>query len=143
MPDDEPLDDLRAVAMTAGAAAARVVETVLRDAQNRAQQTAQRLEQATVDAQRRQTAHQALAGMNIQTPTTDNAPAQLPYDSPERRAAADQALRAAGVPDEARHAKTTADLLNGTNPQLAARSGTAAQTRPGRPSKTPERERGR
>lgn len=142
MPDDEPLDDLRAVAMTAGAAAARVVETVVRDAQNRAQQTAQH-QQATVDAQRRQAAQQALSAVNLPAPSIDKVSGQLPYDSPERRAAADETLRAAGVPDEARQAKTTADLLNGTDPQLAARSGTAAQARPGRPATTPQRERGR
>jgi hypothetical protein len=38
MPDDEPLEDLRAVGMTAAAAAARVVETLVRDAQNRARE---------------------------------------------------------------------------------------------------------
>lgn len=95
MPDDEPLDDLRAIAMTAGAAAARVVETVVRDAQNRAQQTAQ---QAMVDAHGRQATHRALSAVNTDAPTTDNPSAQLPYDSPARRAALDQAMRAAGVP---------------------------------------------
>jgi len=74
MPDDEPLDDLRAVAMTAGAAAARVVETVVRDAQNRAQQPAHQ-QQTWADAQRRQAAaHTALATGQTLTVT--------PHDSP-------------------------------------------------------------
>lgn len=36
--DDEPLDDLRAAAMTGGAAAARVAEILARDLQTRTQQ---------------------------------------------------------------------------------------------------------
>lgn len=137
--DDEPLDDVRAVAMTAGAAAARVVETVVRDAQNRARET----QEARSELQLRQSASEALAGVRPQTPATGTVAAELPYDSPERRAAADQAMRVAGVPDEARQARMTADLLNGTDPQLAASAGSKGKANSTRPAKTLERERGR
>lgn len=66
-----------------------------------------------------------------------------PYDSHERRAATDQAMRAAGVPDEVRHAATTADLLNGVDPQRAASAGTTRKTQTKPSSKAPERARSR
>lgn len=111
--EDEPLDDLRAVGMTAGVTAARVIETVARDAQQRTQQ---QREEAVQAAPRQAATQAALAVVPAQ-------PEAQRYDSPERRQAADQAMRVAGVPDEARQARNISDLMNGTDPALAASSG--------------------
>jgi hypothetical protein len=54
------------------------------------------------------------------------------YDTSARRAGADREMAAAGVPDDARHARTTADLLNGTDPQRAAGAGSKTKARPNR-----------
>lgn len=129
--DDEPLDDLRAVGMTAGVTAARVIETVARDAQQRAQQQREAAVQA---AQRQATTQAALAAVQ---------PQGQRYDSPERRQAADQAMRAAGVPDEARHARNISDLMNGTDPALAASSGRPIKAAAKPQTKAPTRERTR
>jgi hypothetical protein len=117
MPDDEPLDDARAVAMAAAAAAAKIVETTARAAQDRR------------NSQQQQ-----------QQPTAEPVAA---YDSPERRQAADVTMRAAGVQDEPRNARITSDLLNGADPAAAAASGKATKARPARPSKVPEQVRSR
>ena len=53
MPDDEPLDDARQVAMATAAAAARVVETIAREARDQAAQHRATLERAQ-DQQRAQ-----------------------------------------------------------------------------------------
>src|SRR4051812_7365176 len=130
MADDEPLDDARAVAMTTGAAAARVVETLAREGQHAAAQRRGTLERA----QDQQRAQQMLAGLNRRmggSPTS--------YDSPEQRQARDADRQAAGVPAEGRKARATADLMNGTDPTQAAAKGqttvkakTASTVQPGR-----------
>ena len=120
--NDEPLDDLRAVGMTAAAAAARVAETVLRDQQQKAQQAQQQ------EIQRRE----AVSSVATLQPV---------YDSPHRRAEADAGMKSAGVADEVRQAKSTADLLNGANPQYAAAGGSKASPQGGAPVKLPEKQR--
>lgn len=105
--EDEPLDDLRAAAMTGGAAAARVVEIVVRDQQAKGQQRQ--------DEQRRH-GEAAVRGVRVDTTTT---PTTYDVQRPQR----DEAMRTAGVPDQARQARTTADLMNGADPAEAARSG--------------------
>ena len=207
MADDEPLDDLRAVAMTAGAAVARVVETVARAAQ---QQT-EAAQRAHEDAVRRQQAQAAVEGLQPGESSTrpggmsatvtreqqrqreqseldtarewarDSAPDVLGryemdygyYDTAGGRDAAqrglireweqatgepaatagaswddtrgerDAAMAKAGVPEEARQARTTSDLLNGTDPQLAASAGFAKTGRWVHTRTPPGRERGR
>lgn len=231
--NDEPLDDLRAVSMTAAAAAARVVETVVRDQQRRAEdarrfgpQAGQQVrDQANPninpnwlqDHQAHVGRLEASVGTELTPPSDqvravmdriargehraqvdelvgdmlDRSPGELfeahpaarevvsravadtivdpqsasadptldqmkgrylrgygmmteqPYDSHERRAATDQAMRAAGVPDEVRHAATTADLLNGVDPQQAASAGTTRKTQTKPSTKAPERARSR
>lgn len=212
--NDEPIDDLRAVGMTAGAAAARIAETVIRDQQNRAVQRHQdravvtrppardqaaaerryqeqvaklesrlgpdvkrdelgpdvernELEQArqwatperrtaydhevmgsdSIDG-RQQADHQLLREWKAATaehsplddvPLLDRKDSHYDADRPAR----DNAMREHGVPDDVRHAFTTADKLNGTNPQLAAAAGSKTKARPGRTNPAPERERGR
>jgi hypothetical protein len=65
------------------------------------------------------------------------------YDSPARRAEADREMADAGVPDEVRHARSTSDLLNGSDPKLAAQSGSKAKAQPVRKPRQHGRERGR
>ena len=65
------------------------------------------------------------------------------YDSPDARAARHDAVEAAGVPLEPRQAKVTADLLNGTDPAGAAKSGSKQQTQRARTQRAPQRKRGR
>lgn len=192
MPDDEPLDDVRGVATAAAAAAARVAETVAREASDhRARQ------QATLDrAQDQRRAQQALAQVGSryegttrnQPVTAPRGPSELeqaqkwasperlqahyydregcdstqgkqsvdaglvrewkaataPYDSPDRRAAADRVREAAGVPAEARQVRATADLMNGTDPRTAAQGRPAKTTaKPPAPVVTREAARGR
>lgn len=110
MPDDEPLDDARQVAMAAATAAARVAETVAREARD---QTA-RHRASFERAQDQQRAQDALSGLT------------KVYDTAEARASRDGAREAAGVPADARQVRATADLMNGTNPALAAAQGKAA-----------------
>jgi hypothetical protein len=110
MPDDEPLDDVRAVATAGAAAAARIVETAARAGQDRRER---------------------------QTPT------ERPYDSPERRQQTDAAMRTAQVPDEPRTARSTADLMNGADPQTAAAAGTKTRARAPRKQAAPEQVRSR
>lgn len=174
MAEDEPLDDARQVAMATAAAAARVVETVAREARDQAAQHRTTLERSH-DQQR---AQDTLAGLGVRldaphvgerqreqqqrlddlraaekwaTPDrlqdyrrdvrgSDSAEGRQgadhrlvaewkagtkPYDSADRRQAADQVREAAGVPVEARQVRATADLMNGTDPTKAA-----AQTQP-------------
>ncbi len=61
MPEDEPLDDVRQVAMAAAAAAARVIETMAREARDQASQHRVTLERS-YDQQR---AQQTLAGLGV------------------------------------------------------------------------------
>lgn len=104
MADDEPLDDARQVGMAAAAAAARVVETVARKARDQAVQHRAMLERSQ-DQRRTQ---ETLVGL------------QARYDSPAGREARDEARAAAGVPVEAWSVRSTADLMNGSDPALAA-----------------------
>lgn len=131
MADDEPLDDARQVAMAAAAAAARVVETVAREARDQAAQHRATLERA--QDQRR--AQQVLAGLSTV------------YDSPDQRQTRDQAREAAGVPVDARQVRATADLMNGTDPGNAAAHGqpkqAASETRPMARTRTRGASRGR
>lgn len=70
--------------------------------------------------------------------------ATAPYDSPERRSAADGVREAAGVPAEARQVRATADLMNGTDPRTAAQGRPAKTTaKPPAPVVTREAARGR
>ena len=169
MADDEPLDDARQVAVAAAAAAARVVETVAREARDQVVQHRATLERAH-DQER---AQDALAGLGVRLDPaqagrqrgqqlrlddlraaekwanpdrlqdylgSDSAEgrrgadhrlvaewkaATKPYDSVDRRQAADMVREAAGVPAEARQVRATADLMNGSDPTKAA-----AQTPP-------------
>ena len=107
MPDDEPLDDARAVAMSAAAAASRVVEAVAREAADYRSRQRATLERA----QDQQRAQQALGKVG------------RGYDSPEQRQQRDASRAAAGVPAEARQVRATADLMNGTAPAGAAAAG--------------------
>jgi hypothetical protein len=134
MADDEPLDDARAVAMTTGAATARVVETLAREGQHAAAQRRAMLERA----QDQQRAQQVLAGL-------DRAMRSSPpgYDSPEQRQARDTDRRAADVPVVARQARATADLMNGRDPAQAAAEGTRTKVRPARTAAVPHKDRGR
>ena len=174
MADDEPLDDARAVAMTVGAAAARVVETLAREGQHAVAQHRALLERA----QNQQRARLAPLGLGnsldgrsrldaVTAATAQLEVAELrqaqqwasperleshhydregcdsiegrrsvdrnliqewkaattPYDSADRRRAADGVREAAGVPAEVRQTRATADLMNGTDPAQAAAKG--------------------
>lgn len=61
MVDDDPIDDIRGVAMTAGTAISRVAETVIRQMQDRKRLAQQGLERAGADAQARYAAQRELA----------------------------------------------------------------------------------
>lgn len=217
--NDEPLDDLRAVAMTAGAAAARVVETVIREQQNRRAQDQrdaergqsaaaggispyqpvaqnnftdgkdggfevaedrraaeradlQQAEQWATPERRQAYEHevrgsdhvddtqraqdrlvgewQTATGQVEDRPVGERAAADqlladiggaTPSDYDAQRPERDRAMHAAGVPTEARQARTTADLLNGTDPAAAAASGTKTSARLSPTPKVPARER--
>ena len=65
------------------------------------------------------------------------------YDSPDARAARHDTMEAAGVPLEPRQAKVTVDLMNGTDPAGAAKSGSKQPTQRARTQRAPQRERGR
>ena len=106
MADDEPLDDARQVAVAAAAAAARVVETVAREAADYRSRQRATLERA--QDQRR--AQETLSRLGQR------------YDSPAQRQQRDADRAAAGVPAEARNVRATADLMNGTPPARAAAS---------------------
>lgn len=135
MPDDEPLDDARQVATAAAAAAARVVETMAREARDQTANHRAALERAQ-DQQRARDTVSALRD----SPLTATRPA---YDTPERRHTTDTALRQAGVSAEARTAHTTADLLNGTDPAQAAARGTAGKATKRTPGTQPARQASR
>ena len=107
MPDDEPLDDARQVAMAAAAAAARVVETVARETRDQAAQHQAALQRR----QDQQRAQETLQGLGLR------------YDSPEARTQRNAGRAAAGVPAEARQVRATSDLMNGTDPAAAGRPG--------------------
>jgi hypothetical protein len=131
MADDEPLDDARAVATAAAAAAARVVETVAREARDQAAQHRAVVERAQDQAR----AQQALAGL---TGTTTDGRPKAGYDSATERVERDQTREAAGVTADARQVRATADLMNGTDPNQAA-TGQPATT-PAAPPKQPVRQ---
>lgn len=173
MPDDEPLDDARQVAMATAAAAARVIETIAREARDQAAQHRATLEKA----QDQQRAREALSGLNArydrpadvlqqeaqqQQRDLDRArewaarenperlaayqldrdyldtssgrdssepglihewkAATAPYDSADRRQAADAVREAAGISAEARQARAASDLMNSTQPGQPASS---------------------
>lgn len=127
MPDDEPLDDARAVATAGAATAARLTETVARhvaDSKARERATIERAED-----QRR--AQQTLAQLGGR------------YDSTEQRGQRDAVREEAGVPAEARRVVAIADEMNGTNPQRAAAVGTTTKARAKAPAKVPQQQRGR
>lgn len=175
MAEDEPLDDARQVAIAAAAAAARVVETMAREARDQAAQHRATLERAHDQQRARQTLaslgqryenspeqqstsqrHDAdlaaaetwatpdrLAAHGADSTGCDSPEgrrsvdqqlisewkaATKPYDSADRHTAADQVREAAGVPAEARQARATADLMNGTDPAKAAQQGAASKT---------------
>lgn len=97
---------------------------------------------AALDAQQAADRHEAAADGSAQDQ-------EAGYDTPERRQAADAALRDAGVSEEARKAWATADQLNGQHPSTAATkrdrtggpNGTAAHRR--QPRRQPGAERNR
>ena len=182
MADDEPLDDARAVGTAAAAAAARVVETVAREARDHAAQHRATLERQQ-DQQRAQDTlaqlgHRAAPEMiqAVRTGPTELEQAEAwagserlqqqwsdregcdsaegrasvdmalvrewkaataPYDSRDRREAADGVRAAAGVPADARQVRATADLMNGTSPTRAA-----AQAQPAHVAARPPLQRG-
>jgi hypothetical protein len=113
---DDPVDDMRALAMTAAASAARVAETVIRSAQDQKRDRAHELRRQADRAGARAEADQAARSVE--------ALARERYDTPERRAATDEAMRDAGVPDAARRAKMLADMQNGKHPHEAVKSPT-------------------
>ncbi len=65
------------------------------------------------------------------------------YDSQEARSGRSESMQRAGVPDEAREARVTSDLLNGNDPSTAAAEGTRQAARGSRKAKTPQREAAR
>lgn len=92
MPDDEPLDDARAVAMAGGAAAARVVETLAREAREGAlrQQDRQAVQQA-------QQARALATGRHYGPPNARDE--WLPQDAQDARRAADTMMPRATLGD--------------------------------------------
>jgi hypothetical protein len=118
---DDPVDDMRVVGMTAAASAARVAETVIRSAQDAKRDRAHELRRQADRAGARAEADQAAAAAEKL--------ARERYDTPERRAATDQAMQAAGVPAEARRAKMLADMQNGKHPHEAVKSPTTRRKR--------------
>ena len=129
MADDEPLDDARAVATAAAAAAARVIETVAREGQERAARAQADLRRA----QDQQTAHATLQGLS----------ANPGWDTAARRESSVRAMAEADVPAQAIAVRATSDLMNGTNPQLAARTAPVKTGRRAVAGVAPARERGR
>ena len=162
MADDEPLDDLRAVAMAGGTAAARIVETLAREARETRQRDQDR--QAALQAEQAQTlvARHAAGGLPSWQPglaarqeeTTERvrhvagpAAAQAPpgpvgpadrdrSEAVDRREAVDLQKRYGmdRQPGEARDARRLADGMNGADPALAARQAPEGWAT-GRPSK--------
>ncbi|WP_066466125.1 hypothetical protein [Sanguibacter suarezii] len=61
MVDDDPIDDIHGVAMTAGTALSRVAESVLRHAQDRRRLAQQTIERASEDARARESAQREIA----------------------------------------------------------------------------------
>lgn len=116
MADDEPLDDARAVAMTAAASAARVIETAARQVRERADRDRAQVERRTEQAQA-EAALRTLSG-----PSWD-------AQRPEREAARQN------LTPEAREAFRIADLSTGIDPALAA--ATPTKQRRGAPAQTP------
>lgn len=113
MPDDEPLDDARAVAMTAAASAARVIETAARQARENADRNRAQVERRTEQAQ----AEAALRTLGSPGGGPSSGPANGPSWDAQRseREAARQSMT-----PEAREAFRVADLSSGTDPALAA-----------------------
>lgn len=131
MPDDEPLDDARAVATAAAAAVARVTETVARHVSD-----AKARERVAFDrAQDHQRAGQALGGVEQKV--------ERNYDSTEQRAKRDVVREEAGLPLENRRVVATADQMNGQDPTRAAAVGKAEKTQARAAVPVRDRTRGR
>jgi len=135
MPDDEPLDDARAVAAAAAAAAARVTETVARHVSD----TKARERAALERAQDQQAARQTLGTVGQEV----GRKIEQGYDSTERRGKRDAAREEAGVPLEYRRVVATADQMNGQDPALAAAVGKAQKTQARPVAPVQDRTRGR
>lgn len=133
MPDDEPLDDARAVGTAAAAAAARVTESVARhvsDAKAREQAAHER-------AQDQQVARQALSAIG------QKVDGGREYDSTEQRGKRDAVREEAGVPIESRRVIAVADQMNGQDPTRAAAVGKTQKTRASSTTPIQDRARGR
>ena len=136
MPDDEPLDDARAVATAAAAAAARITETVARHVSD----TKARERAVLERAQTQQVARQTLgtAGQKVVSQRVDQG-----YDSTEQRGGRDAVREEAGVSLESRRVVAVADQMNGQAPTLAAAAGQAQKTQTRTGSLVRDRTRGR
>lgn len=135
MPDDEPLDDARAVATAAAAAAARITETLAR----RVSDTKARERAVLERAQAQQVARQTLgtAGQKVSQRVDQG------YDSTEQRGRRDAVREEAGVSLESRRVVAVADQMNGQDPTLAAAAGQAQKTQTRTGSLVRDRTRGR
>jgi hypothetical protein len=107
---DEPTDDLRTAATVAATTAARVVEATTRELSERAREAARQAERIAETRRAVDTSRDAGG-----------------YDTLRARAERAGAMERAGVPAEARAARTTADLMNGTDPAKAAASRAAGE----------------
>lgn len=119
MPEtDEPTEDLRTSATVAATVAARVIETAARE----------------LGARRAEAARQA-------DYTYDRGGTiRLGYDSLRQRAERSAIIEGTtGAPAEARAARETADLMNGTDPARAAASAAAKQPVAPAPTAAPTR----
>lgn len=139
MPDDEPLDDARAVATAAAAAAARVTETVARHVSDSKARERAALERA----QDQQTARQALGAVGQKLEQNAGHKSGQGYDSTEQRGRRDAAREEAGVPIESRRVIAVADQMNGQDPTLAAAVGKSQKTHTRAAAPVPDRARGR
>lgn len=99
MSDDDPVDDLRAVGMTAGAALTRVAETLVRQAQERAMRQTQAEQQTAREASRRYEAEAAVAEKHYQAATASEWIGQA---SPQETAATWRSAQAWREVDEQR-----------------------------------------
>ena len=138
MPDDEPLDDARAVATAAAAAAARVTETVARHVSD-----AKARERAVLErAQDQQVARHALGTVGQKVGEQVGQRGEQGYDSTEQRGRRDAVREEAGVPLESRRVVAVADQMNGQDPTLAA-VGRAQKTQTRTAAQVQDRTRGR
>lgn len=118
MPDDDPIEEVRTVAMTGAAAASRVVETSVQAARRRQEDR----DRVLVEEARRQ--------------ATD-----ATYDAARGERGRD--FVQAGVPVEALEARLTSDLMNGQSPSLAAAQGGSKRTETRTTPRAPARQRTR